>query len=93
MTKEEIQKLIATLEVGRDVHLYLSNKREIYTAQYQIEQAKKYGYQIVFKKLYDNKFYFEIIKEGDKERILRLIEKHERNNNPDSERDDDEETV
>lgn len=94
MTKGDIQQLIVTLEVGQDVHLYLSDKREIYAVQYQIEQAKKFGYKIVFKKLYDNKFYFEIVKEGDKSRILKIIEKHERNDNPESERDDnDEEAV
>lgn len=94
MTKGDIQQLIVTLEVGQDVHLYLSDKREIYAVRYQIEQAKKFGYKIVFKKLYDNKFYFEIVKEGDKSRILKIIEKHERNDNPESERDDnDEEAV
>lgn len=85
MTKEDVQKLIVTLEVGQDVHLHVSDKKELYTIQYQIEQAKKFGYKILLKRLYDDKYYFEILEEGDRSRIERLIGKYERNNKPESE--------
>ena len=71
MRKKEIMNLIAEAEVGKDLRLIPTDKSEELRLRNNIKRAQLFGYKLVFTKLYDNVFYFEKLKEGNKEELLR----------------------
>lgn len=71
MRKKEIMNLIAEAEVGKDLRLIPTDKSEELRLRNNIKRAQLFGYKLVFTKLYDNVFYFEKLKEGNKEELIR----------------------
>lgn len=67
MDKLDIQNLILNTEVRSDVRLTLVDKSLENKFKDHIRRASRYGYKIVFTKLYDDVYYFEKLKEGDRE--------------------------
>ena len=66
MTKYEIQQIIMYSEVGTDMKFSLPSAADVRKFSQHITRAERFGYVIVLRKLYNDVFYFEKLKEGDR---------------------------
>lgn len=70
MNKDEVRSVIIGSRVGRDMRFRLSEV-EARCFSNQIKRASCSGYEVVLRRLYDDVYYFEKLKEGDASRYMR----------------------
>ena len=69
----EVRAMALDMKEG-DFKIVFIDEGEIYAYRGFVDRIRKYGYDICFKKLYGNKYYLEVVKIGDAERLSRVTE-------------------
>lgn len=73
MKKEEVQALIIGLKEGDDIRINIKNKTEEARVRAHIRRATAYGYVFCLTHLYNEIFYMEKRKEGDRDKYSKII--------------------
>ena len=67
MKKEEIQTILYTIKEGDSIKIKEIRLRD------HVRRTQKYGYRFCLSHLHDGIFYLEKLKEGDKDKYYRVI--------------------
>lgn len=75
MNKEDIKNLIIESVTGEGRKISISDRTEELRVRAHLRRASSYGYEFCLSHLYDEAFYFEKRKEGNKELYLKTFRK------------------
>ena len=73
MKKEEIQTILYTIKEGDSIKIKVQDKSEEIRLRDHVRRVQKYGYRFSLSHLHDGIFYLEKLKEGDKDKYYRVI--------------------
>lgn len=73
MKKEEIQTILYTIKEGDSIKIKVQDKSEEIRLRDHVRRVQKYGYRFCLSHLHDGIFYLEKLKEGDKDKYYRVI--------------------
>ena len=73
MKKEEIQTILYTIKKGDSIKIKVQDKSEEIRLRDHVRRVQKYGYRFCLSHLHDGIFYLEKLKEGDKDKYYRVI--------------------
>ena len=73
MKKEEIQTILYTIKEGDSIKIKVQDKSEEIRLRDHVRRVQKYGCRFWLSHLHDGIFYREKLKEGDKDKYYRVI--------------------
>lgn len=71
----EVRAMVLDMKEG-DYKIVFIDEKEIYAYRGFVDRIRVYGYKVCFKKLYDNKYYLEVVKVGDVESLSKHTESY-----------------
>lgn len=71
----EVRVMVLDMKEGEYKFLFIDEK-ELQQYRMFVDRVRVHGYKMCFKKLYDNKYYFEVIKVGDIEGLSKATESY-----------------